>query len=456
MAVNLQHPMHHSPNMAAFTGSNYVYSPSYAGQRGMNMPLAGINDFARSHGYVAPARPSDLSDSTRTAVTQPSPPVISHVTSRSPPSVESLPFDGTAVVETVVADFGGTQQVITPEVDAKMNRGFFIAEDGKWTCYRRNYFSVTCGFSLTPWVANPAVPLYLRRADQSPELIRGWGMAISAIVNGQYGETRELVQHTPKRDKQSEHRPERVSLRASPPISLSSSSSNSNGHGPGMSLDYSGSFGGAPQLPQSHTFERLQFQKATANNGKRRAQQQFYNVVVELHAEVADPIHGGTQWVLIARRRSDSMVVRGRSPGHYKDSRRDSTASMGSDGRPGAVSGSTLSHSLGATARLPPQLYEPAAPPPPPPSAGGNLPYGRAESPMAHSSASSTFDYAMVNDTMDPMDTLRQGASMYQEAHDAFAGVPNTQRATGHGFDPVYSSYGGYGPAQNHRGPSGS
>ena len=71
---------------------------------------------------------------------------------------------------------------------------------------------------------------------------------------------------------------------------------------------------------ESIVFERLQFQKATANNGKRRAVQQYFRIIVELFAEVEDSphAHGENQVVKIARCSSDPLIVRGRSPGHYQ------------------------------------------------------------------------------------------------------------------------------------------
>jgi hypothetical protein len=64
------------------------------------------------------------------------------------------------------------------------------------------------------------------------------------------------------------------------------------------------------------TFERLQFKTATANNGKRRAAQQYYEIVINLYANVS---HQKSP-ILVATCNSDPLVVRGRSPGHYSDS----------------------------------------------------------------------------------------------------------------------------------------
>ncbi|KAL9106976.1 MAG: hypothetical protein Q9187_008493 [Circinaria calcarea] len=79
-------------------------------------------------------------------------------------------------------------------------------------------------------------------------------------------------------------------------------------------------------------FDRIQFKKATANNGKRRAAQQYFHIVVELFAKIPKGQSSDTQWVKIAARWSAPMVVRGRSPGHYQDDRRNSSTSMGPSG----------------------------------------------------------------------------------------------------------------------------
>jgi meiosis-specific transcription factor NDT80 len=150
------------------------------------------------------------------------------------------------------------------------------------------------------------------------------------------------------------------------------------------------------------------------------------------------------------------MVVRGRSPGHYKDGRRDSTASMGPEGDSGDGSGSTLPHVMGQAARSHLLLYDTPH--------RGSLHYGRtdyrqmptaehsplSDSPLVSSSSSSGFDYSMINDTMNPMDTLKPESSLdpYQ---DPFTVVTSTQRNSTGGFDPVYSTYNGYSTIHNTR-----
>ncbi|KAJ5867236.1 p53-like transcription factor DNA-binding [Penicillium rubens] len=461
MPTGMQGSGHSLNSIPALMGRNNSYN-SYALQRGIGnigLPL-GMNDLSRSHGYPGTPRTLDggMDRSQNNMYQQP----IVESSQRSQPQVEAPPFDDTTVLHTIVAECGGQYQTVKPDVQAKMGRGPFPAE-GKWTCYRRNYFAVTCGFGLNPWP--PTASLYIRYPDQTLEPIRGFSMAISAIVNGQYGETRELVQHTPKRDKQSERKPGRVVLQPAPPPSFTATST-VNGNLSGFplgsqSMDYSSSYAGTPQPcqpPTSHVFERIQFQKATANNGKRRAQQQYYNLVVELYAEVASSVPGETEWIQIARRHSHPLVVRGRSPGHYKDGRRGSTGSMGPDGAGGDSCG-VIPHGLGQTGRSHMLMYDT--------SHRSGLSYGRpdnrkmnvtdhsplSDSPLISSSSSSGFpEYSMI-DTMDPMDTIKSDLYLKSDPYqdNTYTGVPNHQHrqsSTG-GYDPVYSTYSRYDPIQN-------
>lgn len=347
-------------------------------------------------------------------------------------TVDAPPFYDTDILHSIVTK----NQTIKPEIQAKIHKGFFQVDD-KWTCYRRNYFSVSCSFSLRPWTAN--VPLYVQLPNHTTEHIRSFSMSISAVVNAQEGEIRELVQHTPKRDKQSEKRPGKITLQPQQPPSLvlnhgSATSGNhltfgAPTHSMGMTMDYSTSYANAsqsPQPPTQHTFERIQFQKATANNGKRRAQQQYYNLVVELYAEISTPVSSEPdgQWIKIARRLSHPMVVRGRSPGHYKDGRRDSSTSMGPDGGTGSSGdgsgGTVLPPGLGQATRshLSLMSYDP--------SQRGGSHYGRSDyrqmastdhsplsdSPLMSSSSSSAFEFTILNDTMDPMEAMKSTSNV--------------------------------------------
>lgn len=215
-----------------------------------------------------------------------------------------------------------------------MDRGFFRA-DQDWTCYRRNYFQVSATFDVHGMnyaMQGPEVPCLLRTENQEIHQIDFFSIGVSARVSGSDKKI-ELVQHTPKRDKGPQMIPEPRVVSAGGNLHLASVGSNHN----------------------IVTFERMQFKTATANNGKRRAAQQYYEIVVDLCANSST----GKQFK-VASCTSAPLVVRGRSPGHYADSHTryrsmdagtPSTAPFGSLGQ--GAAGSTTNPSL-----------------PPPPSSG--------------------------------------------------------------------------------------
>lgn len=248
------------------------------------------------------------------------------------------PFQPTRMwVHKVMASNGDALQV---DVQAKIDKGFFKA-DQDWTCYRRNYFSVACSYTLSPY--NPQIePLSLRKTSRESSLlpIRSFAICISARIDSEEGKLIELVQHTPKRDKGPTGRPEKIKLHPNTSlgaISMHSGHGGGLGVGSGLSSDYESSAypPTSPTAQQSQTvasFDRIQFKNATANNGKRRAAQQYFHIVVELFAEVSSNQASEVSWTKVASRISAPMVVRGRSPGHYSDDRRGSSTSMGPGG----------------------------------------------------------------------------------------------------------------------------
>ena len=270
------------------------------------------------------------------------------------PQVETAKTEGPPFGKTVVLHSVWTQlnQELKPEITASIQKGFFQVEQ-KWTCYRRNYFTVACSFLFKPSALDGRFYLSI---DGRLRHIEHFGVSISAktaSANNQESEQRGLVQHTPKRDKATEKVPERHYISPAPPHALHSSGHMSNLVGlipnsqSAMTIHGYGNFDPHVQQspPSSYTFERIQFQKATANNGKRRAQQQYFHVVVELSACVPNS-SSGEQWVIIATKESEPMVVRGRSPGHYKDNnnRRESQSSMDRDHGPGSDGSGSYSY----------------------------------------------------------------------------------------------------------------
>ena len=237
-------------------------------------------------------------------------------------------------------------QIIRPEIFGKIDKGFFMA-DNDWTCYRRNYFSLNCSYTLHPVITSGAVHL-VQPGGSHPQVF-DFAISIAAVVDGRDGKPIELVQHTPKRDKGPQEKPSRITLQPRPPPSLGLYSGDS-GLGGGSRLLYDSGYNtNSNQQTMEATFERIQFKNATANNGKRRAAQQYYHLLVELFADLGQ--QHPDRWVKIATRISAPMVVRGRSPGHYQNERRGSNASTG-PGSGGAGGGGNFSPT-GSMSRTP-------------------------------------------------------------------------------------------------------
>ncbi|KAI9028142.1 hypothetical protein CLU79DRAFT_843571 [Phycomyces nitens] len=185
---------------------------------------------------------------------------------------------------------------IRPRLWARMDRGFFLQEL-EWTCYRRNYFQVSASFDFEGEL--PDVGCVVKSTG---EPVQSFAVNLRAHVT-EGGRNVELVQHTPKRDKGPQRTPEPCTLRA------------------GGNLETGGTTLGAPHTiqPDLALFERIQFKTATANNGKRRAAQQYFRLNVDLLANTA------TTSIRVMSIASAPLVVRGRSPGHYAELQDKST-----------------------------------------------------------------------------------------------------------------------------------
>ncbi|CAO0789749.1 unnamed protein product [Mucor circinelloides] len=187
--------------------------------------------------------------------------------------------------------------LLSVRVQSKMDRGFFLA-DNDWTCYRRNYFQVSSVFSVHGFnhyytVNEPHV--LVKGDDGALHNVQRFLLGVSARVANSEKEI-ELIQHTPKRDKGPQYRPKPKPITPGGNLSMSSVANNQN----------------------IVTFERVQFKTATANNGKRRAAQQYYICIIELFAET-----DRGQSIKIGSCQSAPLVVRGRSPGHYADNHQE-------------------------------------------------------------------------------------------------------------------------------------
>ncbi|KAL2356469.1 hypothetical protein BJ546DRAFT_1024628 [Cryomyces antarcticus] len=267
---------------------------------------------------------------------------------------QSPPFPDLKVLHEIRCD----GNLVVPNIKPRIEKGFFYSSDRTWTCYRRNYFSVCCSFDLTPHVPNAR--LHLDRGSQSgPELIQALGMSLSAAVDRPGGKIVELVQHTPKRDRGPQLQ---ISIKKVSPTPPGKIHAGSDHHGYSMTSFHPGGVAPAqtsPYLPlqnnaddgsnnslqssytspssavltssmnTQYTFERIQFKSATANNGKRRAAQQYYHLLVELWADVRGPCETGANWVKVAQRASAPVVNEGTHPG-------SSSAGRGGSSRAGS------------------------------------------------------------------------------------------------------------------------
>lgn len=245
------------------------------------------------------------------------------------------------------------------EINGSIDKGFFLA-DNEWTCYRRNYFSCICSFSLNPDYHGQ--PMQFTAGSQS-FAVHGFAMCISAVVADSDTHSIDLVQHTPKRDKGPIAKPDKVRLGPKPAQAPGYNQMGLYGQpdtGLSSSRQYEQGFGqGQTQLPTEHTFERIQFKQATANNGKRRAAQQYYHLIIELYADVSE-VGQQPHWVKMGHRKSAKMIVRGRSPGHYQSERRGSSGSGPSTGSglgDGGYHGNMMGHPFGGGATLMTNAY---------------------------------------------------------------------------------------------------
>ncbi|KKA30227.1 hypothetical protein TD95_003748 [Thielaviopsis punctulata] len=237
---------------------------------------------------------------------------------------------------------------ITLDINGSIDKGFFLSPEGEWTCYRRNYFSCACSYSLTPYYQNNTIQ-FTKTGSSQPYQVFGFSMCISAVVADNDGQVIELVQHTPKRDKGPVVKPSKVTLLPRipsnhHPLGGLYSSHDARPYGDGFPNPQTSS----GNYQTEHTFERIQFKQATANNGKRRAAQQYYHLLIEVWANVGD--QSPENYIKVAYKKSAKMIVRGRSPGHYQAERRGSTSSgpgSGTGGLAGYHNGSMMDTGFG-------------------------------------------------------------------------------------------------------------
>ncbi|CAG8519908.1 7602_t:CDS:2 [Diversispora eburnea] len=290
-------PHHHthptmSPQMNGMPSENFMQPFQYDGQQapGQMHPQIFVSMAAPalpSRNNVSPinsANPNSSGNATDRKV-------IDNRPTFTTSSFHAAPFQQ-GVIRKRRTDAMGFPQDAGPFFSAT-SQHYNVYTDNDWTCYRRNYFQISSAFSIssTTHPINETDAPCLLEVDGQFHTVTQFLLGITARVSNSDKKI-ELVQHTPKRDKGPQMVPVPKPIRAGGNLNLSSVGSNSN----------------------IVTFERIQFKTATANNGKRRAAQQYYVVLVDLYAQTET----GEQF-RVATSTSAPLVVRGRSPGHYAD-----------------------------------------------------------------------------------------------------------------------------------------
>jgi meiosis-specific transcription factor NDT80 len=208
---------------------------------------------------------------------------------------------------------GQPEQPIGMSIHAQSYKNLFTC-DGDWITYRRNYLSVTVSYSLanhTPGTRMRFRPNQKLKQGEEPISyeVYGFALGVAGIITDT-GERMEMVQHTAKRDKGPQLIPQKQ-----PMAPKGSEQRDVGSYGDGRGAFSDGYLTGGQALPTEHLFQRLQYRSATQNNGRRRAAQQYYNMLIELFADVGG--QGPQQYVRVAKRKMFPVIVRGRSPGHY-------------------------------------------------------------------------------------------------------------------------------------------
>ncbi|KAI0023073.1 hypothetical protein F4780DRAFT_126096 [Xylariomycetidae sp. FL0641] len=320
--------MAHAHRASALPNPGYSTRDLYAGTRPSFVRTT--DHTGRAPSFSAPLRRHPLSPTPSPSIGFTSPVRMDSSQFGKAQTPNIPPLGNLTVNGTLLCGDGGAAGSGTPikiDISGTIDKGFFMSE-GEWTCYRRNYFSCVCSYNLTPHYPNSPMH-YIPSGSSNSYQVYGFAMCISAVVSDSESHAIELVQHTPKRDKGPTARPEKVRLNPKPqqtPLGLYEGGPHYLGGGSRAAYDggYNQSTPGS--YANEHTFERIQFKQATANNGKRRAAQQYYHLLVELFADTGSQ-NPADQWVKIAQRKSAKMIVRGRSPGHYQTERRGSTSS---------------------------------------------------------------------------------------------------------------------------------
>lgn len=204
-------------------------------------------------------------------------------------------------------------EVVPLKFDAGIGRGFFLG-NGKWIAYRRNYFSASF---VVSFAAAAEGELCISYDGAHLQQIQGFSVTLSAKVHGTNDETVELSKLRPKRDNLDEIGPDRITW--FPPRPNATDEDKDGQHEDAVSENIFSKNDGGRNISFSHMFEYIQFRRGTREVGTSTARQ-YFNLIFDLHTQVS----GGEnvedlQWVRIARRTSEPLIIRALSPADYMD-----------------------------------------------------------------------------------------------------------------------------------------
>lgn len=231
-------------------------------------------------------------------------------------------------------------QRVMPTIDATKVKG--MKKEEHWTCYRRNYMSVSCSYSLATPIAGKPIFIEGVVGPNSLSQVQSFALKLTANMDTQTGKEAELFQYNPKRDAKSPVKFHKVYPRSRGNTTNSLPASECPLL-PRQHEEEDDCRSLAPSSPRRHeaVFERIQFGNATQNNGKRRQHQQFYYLVMGLYADIRSPGSPEANWVKVAHTLSDRLIVRGRSPGHYNGTSASSSKKQGGSAGGGGSGGRT-------------------------------------------------------------------------------------------------------------------
>ncbi|QDS69810.1 hypothetical protein FKW77_010479 [Venturia effusa] len=182
-------------------------------------------------------------------------------------------------------------QIVRPEINAEIERGFFSTTDQQWMGYRRDGFDVSSSFTLSPH--SPNQPLFISRPGMGTSVLEGFAMSISAQVSGRPDREIEIVRLT---ENNGPGLPIEMAEMA-PTYHISSDGGEPTGSEAPSSPEYEA------VLSRNHTFAGTQFR-----NSSRRKR---YAIVVELFVAVSPSVGDGEmEWIKLAHRESVPLEVR--------------------------------------------------------------------------------------------------------------------------------------------------